>query len=58
MIGAKVSNIIFVMAILAKSFFFVRMYPSFTKIVIMITNVIVDLKYFIFFYIIIMFMLS
>jgi hypothetical protein len=54
----KVVNIIFVIAMLSKSFFFLRMSEDLTKIVIMITNVIGDLKFFLLFYFFIMIMLS
>ena len=54
----KIINIIFVIAMLSKSFFFLRMSEDLTKIVIMITNVIGDLKYFLLFYFFIMIMLS
>lgn len=56
--GLKCTNIVFVIAMLGKSFFFLRMHENFTKVVIMITNVINDLKYFLLFYIFVMLMLS
>ena len=43
---------------LIKSFFYIRMYENFTKIVIMITNVMHDLREFLLFYVFIMIMLS
>jgi hypothetical protein len=39
-----------VLNITVKTFFFLRMFPSFTPIVVMLNNVIYDLRIFLFFY--------
>ena len=57
-IDCKLVNIIFVLFMFIKSFFFLRMHEKFTKIVIMITNVMKDLREFVVFYVFIMAMLS
>lgn len=55
---AKAVNIVFLLFMLIKSFFFVRMADDFTKIVLMISRVVKDLRVFLVFYVFIMAMLS
>ena len=50
--------IIFVIFMLVKTFFFLRIFETFTKLVIMIKNVFYDLKVFIWFYILLLIMFS
>ena len=49
---------ILVLAITVKTFFFLSIYKTLTFIVVMLTNVIYDLKIFMFFFIILIFMLA
>lgn len=49
---------IIVLLLIIKTFFFLRIRTSFTPIVIMLTNVIYDLRIFLFFYMILIFMFS
>lgn len=55
---SKSINILFVCFMFVKSFFFLRMYDAFTKIVIMVMSVMHDLQEFLIFYLFIMGMLS
>jgi hypothetical protein len=56
--GTKILGILFVFIMLTKSFFYFRMWESFTKLVIMVINVVGDLREFLIFYLFIMLMLS
>ena len=49
---------VIVVLLIVKTFFFLRIRTSFTPIVIMLTNVIYDLRIFLFFYMILIFMFS
>lgn len=55
---SKILSILFVIIMLIKSLFFIRMIDSFIKLVIMVIGVISDLSQFVAFYIFIMLMLS
>jgi hypothetical protein len=51
-IVSKIFMCIIVLMLIAKTFFFLRIFPVLTPIVVMITNVIYDLRIFLLFYII------
>ena len=47
-----------VLILITKTFFFLRLFPTLTPIVVMITNVIYDLRIFLFFYFILILLFS
>lgn len=49
---------IIVLLLIAKTFFFLRIFPTLTPIVVMLTNVIYDLRIFLFFYTILILLFS
>lgn len=49
---------IIVLLLIVKTFFFLRIFPTLTPIVVMLTNVIWDLKIFLFFYTILILLFS
>lgn len=51
-IVSKVFMCVIVLLLISKTFFFLRIFPVLTPIVVMITNVIYDLRIFLFFYLI------
>lgn len=51
-IVSKVCMCIIVLLLVSKTFFFLRIFPTLTPIVVMIQNVIYDLRIFLFFYLI------
>ena len=51
-IVSKIFMVIIVLLLISKTFFFLRIFPTLTPIVVMIQNVIYDLRIFLFFYLI------
>jgi len=55
-IASKIFMCIIVLLLISKTFFFLRIFPVLTPIVVMITNVIYDLRIFLLFYLILIFL--
>jgi hypothetical protein len=51
-IYSRISMCVIVIALLVKTFFFLRIFPMLTPIVVMLSEVIFDLRVFLFFYVI------
>jgi hypothetical protein len=54
-IWSKAMMCIIVILLIVKTFFFLRIFPALTPIVVMLTNVVYDLRIFLFFYFILIF---
>ena len=58
MLQSRILMCVLVILLIAKTFFFLRIFPTLTPIVVMLTNVIFDLKIFLFFYFILILLFS
>lgn len=57
-LASRILMCILVILLISKTFFFLRIFPTLTPIVVMLTNVIFDLKIFLFFYFILILLFS
>ena len=56
--GSKLTMIFLILLLIIRSFFFLKMFPSMTHIVVLVGHVMMDLRFFLFAYFVFIFIIS